>query len=123
MLLSFKKKGRDQELTQAKVNRLTETAKGYKRQAKIRGDAYLKQKENEAGQIKAAGMNEVEAMKKRIAALNGPGGEALLRLDIAKALAERNPKFILLNSAKSGGNDLGVTKIDTNELIRQAGVF
>ena len=119
----IQQKGRDKELTQAEVNRLVETAKGYKRQAKIQGDSYLEQKKNEAAQIKTSGMNEVEAMKKRIAALNGPGGEALLRLDIAKALAARQPRFLLLNSTKGSGNELGVTKIDTNELINQAGLF
>ena len=54
--------------------------------------------------------------------LSGPGGEALLRLEIAKALAARRPKFVLMNSA-GGKSGVDLNRVDTNELIRQAGIF
>ncbi len=116
-------KGREQEEMQGQVNRLVQTAMGYKRQAIKRGDAYREKKQNEAAQIQTAGMNQVEAMKQRIAALDGPGGEALLRLDIARALIKRNPKFVLINSADTKGGGVGISKIDQNKLIEQAGLF
>lgn len=116
-------KGREQEEMQGQVNRLVQTAMGYKRQAIKRGDAYREKKQNEAAQIETAGMNSVEAMKQRIAALDGPGGEALLRLDIARALIKRNPKFVLINSADTKGGGVGISKIDQNKLIEQAGLF
>lgn len=113
-------KGKEKEMEQARFNRMIESAKGFRRQAQKRGDSYLAAKTNEAAQIKTAGFNEVEAMKKRIEALSGPGGKALLRLDIAKALAKSKPKFVLLNSS---GNGVELNKVDTNELLKQAGFF
>ncbi len=119
----IQQKGQEFEAMEGERKRLFAWANGYARQAKIRGDAYLAQKQNNAAQREAAGMNEVEGMKQRIAALSGPGGEAILRLEIAKALAERSPKFILLNSAKNGGGGIDFNKVDTNQLLRQAGFF
>lgn len=110
--------------TQAKVNRQIEEVEGYKRQAALRGDSYLKAKQNEATKIAAVGNAEVEGLKKKIEALSGPGGEGLLRLELVKALVERNPKFVLLNSAKGSGQaGLDFSKVDMNDLIREAGLF
>ena len=118
----IQQKGKEKEIEQARFNRLMEAAKGYKRQAIKRGDSYLAKKQNEAAQILASGMNEVEALKKRIEALSGPGGKALLKLEIAKSLAKSKPKFVLLNSS-SKGNGLEVNKVDSNDLLKQAGFF
>ena len=117
------KKGQELNDTQAQVNRVVEEARGYKEQRRLAGDGYLQTRRNEADQILAVGMAEVEGMKKKIEALSGPGGEALLRLAIVKALMERDPRFVLVNSASDGKGGLDLSKIDTNELIRQAGIF
>ena len=118
----IQQKGKEKEIEQANYNRVVESAKGHKRQALLRGKAYLEKKKNEASQIEAAGLNEGESLKKRIGALSGPGGKALLRLEIAKALAKSKPKFVLMNGSKNGGG-LEINKVDSNELLRQAGLF
>ena len=116
-------KGKEKEVEQARFNRQIESSKGFRRQAQKKGESYLEAKKNEAAQITTAGLNEVEAMKKRIEALSGPGGKALLRLDIAKALAKSKPNFVLLNSASKGGNGVELNKVDVNQLLNQTGFF
>ena len=44
------------------------------------------------------GFGEVEGLKKQIEALSGPGGEALLRLSLMKALLANHPQFVVLDS-------------------------
>lgn len=118
-------KGQEYAVQDGERLRTIAWAKGYSRQARVRGDSYLEQRKNEAAQIKISGTNEVEGIRKRIAALSGPGGEAILRLEIAKALASRNPRFVLMNSTSNSGKggSIDLNRVDTNELIRQAGVF
>jgi len=107
---------------QARVNRTVAEADGYKRQAELRGDAYLQAKKNESEQILATGMAEVEGMMKKVEALSGPGGEAILRLELVREIIKRNPKFVVINSADSeGGVNLGVNRLDTNQLLDQTG--
>jgi len=106
---------------QAKVNRVVEEAEGQKLQATLRGDSYLAVKTNEAEQIRTVGLAEVESLKKKVAALSGPGGKALLRLKVAQAIIARNPQFVLMNSTSGNGGGLDLTKVDANELIRQVG--
>lgn len=109
---------------QARVNRIIEEVEGYKRQATLRGDAYLEAQKNQAEEILAVGRAEVEGLRKQVAALQGPGGKALLKLSLVEALVKQNPRFVLLNSGADGrgGNGLDVTRVDANELIRQAGI-
>lgn len=111
------------EQARAKANRTIEKAKGQKRQAEYRGSQYLEAKKVESTRIANVGENEIAALKKQIEALNGPGGEALLKMEIAKNLIKSKSKFILLNSGTKGGSGIDVNKIDTNELIKQAGIF
>ena len=103
----------------AKVNRQKEEALGRKEQAQLRGDSYLKAKELEAERIKAVGTEEIIALKKRIEALNGPGGEAILKMEIADALIKANPKFVVINN----NNGIGVQKLDTNSVMQQLGII
>ena len=119
----IQEKGREYEAAEGERKKVVAHVKGYARQAKIRGDAYLEQKKNKAAQIETAGMNEVEGMKKRIEALSGPGGEALLRLEIAKQLVKAKPRFMLLNSKSGKNGAVEVNRIDTNQLIKQMGMF
>lgn len=112
--------------TQAVVNRKIAEVEGFKRQAILRGDAYLKAKTNEAERVRSVGLAEVEGLKKEIAALSGPGGEALLRLSVVKELLKTNPHFVLVDSTSGeSSKDVGLNfnRIDTNDLLLQSGFF
>ena len=115
-------KRRERNETQGVVNRQLEQANGNADQAKFRGDSYLAAKNNEAEQIRTVGMAAVEGLEKQIEALKGPGGKALLKMEIVKNLLLSDPKFISMGS-KSGNNSLQVDKTDTNELIQQLGII
>lgn len=115
-------KQKQYHLEQAKVNRLVAEAQGYLNQAKIRGDAYLQSQKNEADAILAAGTAEVQGLIEKIEALSGPGGRALLKLELSRALMKSNPSFVLMGNGK-GGDGIEVNRIDTNELLGQFGVL
>lgn len=113
-------------VVQAEVNRLIEEAVGYKIQAEFRGDGYYAAKSNEASGILAAGESFIKGLEEKINALSGPGGKALLKLEIAKSLLKSNPRFIVTGSKNSGSsksNSIDVRKINTNDLLDQIGVF
>lgn len=107
---------------QASVNRQVEEAKGAKTQAESRGASFLQARTNDANAILARGQAEVQGMIEKINALNGPGGQALLRLEIARRLRDANPRFIILNEGGANGTSLGINKVDVNELMYQAGI-
>ena len=109
-------------MEQARVNRQVAEAEGHLEQAKIRGDAYFEARKNEASAILAAGEAEVKGLIEKIEALSGPGGEALLKLELSRSLLKNNPSFILMGSGKKG-DGIEVNRIDTNELIGQFGVL
>jgi regulator of protease activity HflC (stomatin/prohibitin superfamily) len=106
---------------QAEVNRIIEEAKGYEAQATFRADGYFESKKNEAEAILARGRGEVEGMIEQINALNGPGGEAILKLELGRQLLQSNPKFVLMSEAGAGG--LEVKRTDTNQLLNQLGLI
>ncbi len=108
---------------QAKVNREIEEAKGRKDQATLRGDSYFKARSLESERVRVVGKEEIEGLKKRIEALQGPGGEALLKMEIAEEIIKANPKFFILNSGDGKEESLGVQRTDTNELLRQIGIL
>ena len=97
-------------------------AEGAKIQAEERGRSYLEARQNEAKGIVAQGKAEVEGLVQQISALQGPGGRALLKLEIAKQLVKSNPQFVLLNEGQAGSG-IEVKRTDTNELLNQIGVI
>lgn len=104
------------------MNRKVEQAKGFLRQAKMRGDNYYKVKENEAKRITETGNAEIEGLTAVIKAYQGKGGKEILKLELVKQLIKNDPKFVVMSSSgKSDG--ISVNKIDTNDLIKQAGLF
>jgi len=109
-------------VAQAHVNRLVQEGLGAKTQAETRGTAYLTSKENEAKSVLAVGKAEVQGLIERINALEGPGGAAILKLELANALRESNPRFVLMGSSP-GERGLEVQRTDTNDLMAQLGVF
>ena len=120
-VIEQKKKEYNEEL--ARVNRAVQEAEGEKKQAVLYADSFLEAKKNEAAQVTASGINQVEALRKRIEALAGPGGEAFLRLELVQHLMKGNPKFVLLNSGNAAQGGLDLTKVDANELVRQLGII
>lgn len=115
---------KEQELNdvKAQVNRQVAEAEGARAQAESRGVSYLEARRNEAKAILAQGKAEVEGLVLQINALQGPGGKALLKLDIAKELVKSDPRFIVMGE---GGSSQGVevNRTDTNELLRQIGIL
>lgn len=113
---------KSQELneTQAKVNRVVAEAQGYLNQAKFRGDSYLQSKKNEADGILATGRAEVEGLAEQIRALSGPGGKAILRLEIARQLMRQKARYVLMSEQPGG---LDVRRFDANNLIDQIGLL
>lgn len=109
----------------ARVNRVVEEARGFKRQSVLRGEGYLEAKQNEANKITEVGIAEVEGLRKQIAALNGPGGKALLRMTLVKELLKNNPKFVVVNSSNTNASGVGfdLNRVDTNVLLEQSGIF
>lgn len=119
----LERKRREKNDALAKVNSVVQEAEGYKHQAKLRGDGYLKAKENEAEQIRSVGEAEVEGLRKQIEAMNGPGGEALLRLSVVRELLANKPSFVVLNGSQDGKGGFDIHRLDTNELLKQIGAF
>ena len=105
---------------QGEVNRMIEEASGLRRQLIFKGDSYFEQKKNEAEKVLAIGNSEVESLREKIKAYDGPGGKALLKLEIAKALKERNPNFLLLNH---GSSSVDLNRTDTNQLLKDAKII
>jgi hypothetical protein len=113
-------KEREKNIAQEQVNRWIQQAEGDLNQAAVRGkEAFLRSK-NDAEAIKAQGKAEIDGMTARLKALEGRGGEALLKLEIAKALSSSGSKFVIMNS---DSNSLDVNRLDTNQLLNQMGLF
>lgn len=108
--------------TQGEVNRQVAQARGTLEQAKARGDGYFQSKKNEAIAITAEGMAQVEGLIQKIQALSGPGGAAVVKLEVAKALLNSGAQFISLGSG-GGDKNMTVDKTDTNQLLEQLGLI
>lgn len=106
---------------QGDVNRKVAEATGYRKQAEARGISYFEAKKNDAESILAKGKGEVEGLQQRVNALQGPGGRALLKLELAKALLKNDPRFMIMGDG-SGGSGMRVERSDVNELMKQLGV-
>lgn len=82
----------------------------------------LQTKQIEKDAIEKSGRDMLASMRAQIEAVAGKGGEALLRLDIARELSKSNASFIVLNQG-SGGGSVDVRRTDTNDLIKQLGLL
>jgi regulator of protease activity HflC (stomatin/prohibitin superfamily) len=97
------------------VNEQRASAAGYEQTTKLDGEAEFERLKNQALQIVDSGRNEVISMEKLVSALSGPGGAALLKLELAKKLSEHQRKFYLLNPG--GGNSLNLSTTNLNEFM------
>jgi hypothetical protein len=118
------KKQKEFSEAESKFNARVAEARGFKEQSAYQGDAYYEARSNEAKAILAEGTAEVEGLQKQIAALSGKGGQAMVRLEIAKQIAKANPKFVAINpsQAANGGAHLDLSKTDMNQLLQQLGI-
>ena len=112
-------KAKELNEVQAQVNRLREEAEGLLEQAKLRADAYGEARKNEAEAILVKGKSEATGLAEQISALSGPGGQAMLKMELAKQLIQGNPKFVVMEK----GEGVDVHRTDVNQLLKQLGVF
>jgi hypothetical protein len=115
------KKQKEYSEAESLYNARVSEAKGFKEQSVFQGDSYFTARSNEAKAITAEGNAEVAGLTKQIAALSGKGGQAMLRLEVAKQLAKANPRFVAMNQG-SGGAAVDLSKTDLNQLIGQLGI-
>jgi hypothetical protein len=106
---------------QARRVSLMREAEGYKKALAFRGDGYLTVKTNEAEGIKKQGEATVQGLIEQVKAFSGPGGAALLKLEIAKQILKNDPHYVLMSESKQGS--LEVKRTDSNELLQQLGVM
>ncbi len=116
------KKAQERNAMEASVAQVLAGAEGYLNQAKLRGDGYFQSRGNEAQAILAQGQAAAQGITEQAAALQGSGGQAILKLEIAKQLQKNSPAFVTLNDG-AGGNSLDVRRLDTNALIAAMGVM
>ena len=115
------KKQKEYSEAESLYNARVSEAKGFKEQSVYQGDSYYTARSNEAKAILAEGNAEVAGLTKQIGALSGKGGQAMLRLEVAKQLAKANPRFVAMNQG-SGGAAVDLSKTDVNQLIGQLGI-
>jgi len=115
------KKQKEYSEAESVYNARVAEAKGFKEQSVVQGDSYYTARSNESKAILAEGQAEIAGLTKQIAALSGKGGQAILRLEVAKQLAKANPRFVAMNQGQQGGA-LELSKTDMNQLLRQLGV-
>lgn len=110
----YRKKVED---AKGEVNKMVAQADGEFQQAKIEADAYLERQQRIAEAIEVEGQAEAEGITKLNQALAGPGGEAMVKLEIAEALKN---KHIILLPMSEGGLNLKTT--DINKLLTMQGL-
>jgi regulator of protease activity HflC (stomatin/prohibitin superfamily) len=105
------------EEVRGEVNKMVADADGEYQKAKIEADVYLEQQQLLAEAILAEGIAEAKGIQEMNNALTGEGGEAIVKLRIAEALAG---KQIILLPVSEGGMNLKTT--DINRLIETIGI-
>jgi regulator of protease activity HflC (stomatin/prohibitin superfamily) len=105
------------EDAKGEVNKMVAETDGRFRQAQIEADAYYEQQQRFAEAIEAEGLAEAQGITEMNKALAGSGGEVMVKLKIAEALAGK--KIILLPLA-GGGMDIKTTNI--NKILETYGV-
>ena len=107
------KKAQERNAMEAAVAQKLAEAQGYKDQAKLRSDGYVQARSNEAKAILAQGQASAQGITEQAAALQGSGGQSILKLEIAKQLQKNSPGFVALNDSVNG-HGLDVRRLDTN---------
>ena len=105
------------EEAKGEVNKMVAEADGRFRQAQIEADAYHEQQSRLAEAIEAEGIAEAKGITEMNKALQGSGGEVMVKLKLAEAL---EGKRIVLLPMAGGGFDVKTT--DVNKLLELYGV-
>lgn len=105
------------EDAKGEVSKMVAESDGRFRQAQIEADAYYEQQQRIAEATEAEGLAEAKGITEMNKALAGSGGEVMVKLKIAEALAGK--KIILLPLA-GGGMDIKTTNI--NKILETYGV-
>lgn len=106
------------EQAQGDVNQMVADVDGEYEKSKIAADAYYEQQQKIAKAIEAEGVAEAKGIEKMVQALNSAGGNTMVKMEIARALAGKS--IYLLPFGDSGGIDLKTT--DINDLLKVYGV-
>jgi len=104
------------EEAKGEVNKMVAETDGRFKQAQIEGDAYYEQQQRIASAIEAEGTAEAKGITEMNKALTGSGGEVMVKLKLAEALAG---KRILLLPVAGGGLDIKTTNV--NKLLETYG--
>ena len=104
------------EDAKGEVNKMVAESDGRFRQAQIEADAYYEQQQRIAAAIEAEGTADAKGITEMNKALAGSGGEVMVKLKIAEALAG---KRILLLPVSGGGLDIKTTNV--NRLLEAYG--
>src|SRR5262249_14216820 len=99
------------------VNKMVAEADGHFLQAQIEADAYYEQQQRIAGATEAEGAAEAKGITEMNKALTGTGGEVMVKLRLAEALAGK--RIVLLPTSGVGGLDLKTTNV--NKLLESYG--
>ena len=105
------------EEAKGEVNRMVADADGQYRKAKIEADVFYEKQKLIAEAIKTEGIATAKGIQEMNKAMEGSGGEALVKLQIAEAI---QGKRIVLLPISEGGMNLKTT--DINQLINTVGV-
>ncbi|MGE0822526.1 MAG: SPFH domain-containing protein [Candidatus Binatia bacterium] len=105
------------EEAKGEVNKMIAEVDGRFRQAQIEADAYYEKQQRMAEAIAAEGVAEAKGIAEMNKALTGSGGEVMVKLKVAEALAGK--KILLLPLAGSG-MDIKTTNI--NRLLEAYGI-
>jgi regulator of protease activity HflC (stomatin/prohibitin superfamily) len=106
------------EDAKGEVSKMVAEADGRFRQAQIEADAYYEQQQRLAEAIEAEGVAEAKGVAEMNKALAGSGGEIMVKLKIAEALAG---KKIMLLPVSGSGIDLKTTNM--NQLLQTYGLM
>ena len=105
------------EEAKGEVNKMVAESDGRFRQAQIEADAYYQQQQRIAEAIEAEGSAQAKGITEMNKALAGSGGEVVVKLKIAEALAG---KRIILLPLSGGGMDIKTTNM--NKLLETYGL-
>lgn len=105
------------EEAKGEVNQMVANADGQYRKAKIEADVYYEKQKLISEAIKTEGIATAKGIQEMNKAMEGAGGEALVKLRIAEAI---QGKRIILLPISEGGMNLKTT--DINQLINTVGL-
>lgn len=107
---------RDLEKAKGEVSKTIEQARGESAQKTLEADAIFFERERQATAILAEKKARAEGLTAQARALAGAGGEAMVKLEVARALAGK--KFVFVPA----GGGMDVRSTDMNTLLQTYGV-